>query len=248
MSFSLGQSAFQLAYELSPIILTNGIATNIPGQMLPIISITEAANFVAGILSGADITLDNFFAHFRPLPGATLISQDVAHYPFANQAVAANAVITKPLRISMLMVCPVRNLLGYPLKLATMTALQYALAQHNASGGTYTVITPSYYYTNCLMTEMTETGDNGSSKQTQVSWKLDFEQPLLTQQSVQAAQNSLMSKLTNGTQINGQPAYSGLSNASAQLPSLATPSVVPAASALPGASVSAPGFNTGLGL
>jgi hypothetical protein len=245
MASSLGQAAFQLAYELSPIFLTNGAATNMPGGLFPIISITEAANFVAGVLSGAEISLDNFFAHFRPLPGAGLINQNIAHYPFANQAVAANATIQNPLRISLLMTCPVRNELGYPLKLATMTALQTVLQQHNASGGTYTVITPSYYYTNCLLSNLTEVGDS-DGKQVQVNWRWDFEQPLLTQQSAQQAQNSLLNKISGGAKIEGNPSWSGLSQSVGQTPSIAAPSVVPAASGVPGAGISAPGANGGV--
>jgi hypothetical protein len=245
MAFSIGQTAFQLAYEISPIILTNGIATNIPGGMLPIISITEAANFVAGVLSGADINPDNFFAHFRPLPGADLISQEIARFPLANQTVAANATIQNPLRISLLMTCPVRNELGYPLKLAAMTALQTALQQHNTNGGTYTVITPSYFYTNCLLTNLSEVGD-AEGKQTQVNWRWDFEQPLLTLQSAQQVQNSLMSKISGGAQIQGSPAWSGLSQTVGQPPSLAGPSIVPAASGAPGAGVSGLSASGGL--
>src|SRR5690242_11026591 len=95
-------------------MLVDGIASAIPGQMLPIISITEAINFTAGLLSGgagtdlSDPNLDNFFANFEPIPGARLISQQVGHYPFANQAVAANAVIPQPLPVSLLMKCPAR--------------------------------------------------------------------------------------------------------------------------------------------
>ena len=77
--------------------------------MLPIISITEALNFTVGILSGGEnIELDDFFANYQPIPGGTLIDQDIGEYPFANQSVAANAVIAKPLKIPMMMICPVR--------------------------------------------------------------------------------------------------------------------------------------------
>jgi len=43
MATSVGQSIYQVAYEISPIILSNGIATSVPGNLLPIIAITEAA-------------------------------------------------------------------------------------------------------------------------------------------------------------------------------------------------------------
>jgi hypothetical protein len=237
---SVFSDAWKLAFQLSPIVLTNGIAQNIPGGMLPIIAITEAINFVDGLLSGPEnITLDNFFASYQPLPGSTLIDQDIAHYPFANQAVAANAVITKPLAISMLMICPVRLPGGYPLKTATFLALQAALSQHNNSGGTYTIATPAQFYTNCLLMKMSDVTP-GDSAQPQTHWQLDFEKPLLTEDQAQQAQNSLMNKISSGTQINGPLAWSGLGPTVGLPPSLATPGLIPAATSTAGAGLSAP--------
>jgi len=232
MSFNTGLVAFKLAFQLSPIVLVNGIAQNIPGQMLPIIAITQAAQFVAGLLSGGeDIGLNDFFANFQPLPGATLVDFQIAKYPFANQAVAANATIAQPLQLSMLMKCPARDELGYAAKLATMMALQSVLSQHGSQGGTYIIVTPSYFYTNGILTGMRD-ASNGESKQAQNAWQMDFEFPLLTLEQAQQSQGSLMSKITSGTQINGAPAWSGLSPAVGQTGAntLAAPSLIPAAS------------------
>lgn len=209
---SPGYIAFKLANQLTPIILTRGIATA-QGGAIPIIALTEgsiagAVGLISGITGGgADSALDDFFAHYQPVAGATLINQQAATYPFANQAVAANAVIAQPLNISMLMLCPARDLLGYPLKLATMSALQKTLAQHNGSGGTYSIVTPSYIYTDCLMTSMRDVS-GGESKQVQYAWQLDFFQPLVSLQAAQTALNGLMQKLTDGTAISGTPGWS----------------------------------------
>lgn len=245
----LAFSGWKLAFQLSPIILTNGLATNMPGGMLPIIALTESLNFTEGLLSGAqNISLDDFFANFEPLPGATLIDQDFGEYPFANQAVAANAVIANPLEVSLRMICPVRNPAGYPVKLATMIALKTALAQHNGSGGTYTIATPSQFYTNCLMKNMRDIS-TGESKQTQFIWQMDFRQPLLTLQSAQQAQNSLLSKLTGGTNAppdsSGAIPWSGLGNAVGQPPTLAASSVIPSSSGAAGVGVA--GLQSALG-
>jgi hypothetical protein len=196
------KTAFQLTYEISPVILTGGIAQNIPGGMLPIVSITEAANFITGLLSGGDaFDLDDFFAHFVPLTGADLIKQRIGEYSFANQATAANAVITDPLLVSLKMICPARGSGGgYLSKLATMTALQAALAQHNVSGGTYIIATPSYFYTNCVMLGMKDISSS-STAQPQTEWQFDFKQPLLTLQAANQAQNNQMGKLSSGTQV-----------------------------------------------
>jgi hypothetical protein len=243
VSINPGYVAFKLAFQLSPIILTNGIASSIrPGQMLPIIAITESINFVTGLLSQADdISLDDFFASYEPLPGSTLIENEIGKYPFANQAIAANAIIAQPLIISLLMHCPVRKPLGYAAKLATMIALQTALTNHNSAGGTYTIATPSFFYTDCIMRRMVD-ASTGDSKQAQNTWRLDFEKPLITLSQALAAQqvqNARMSSLSSGETVqasNGAISWTGLA-ATASPSSLATLSVVPAATGSPAAGV-----------
>jgi hypothetical protein len=243
MSISPGGAAFKLTYELSPIILTGGIASFIPGGMLPIISITEPLNFVDGILSGGgDLDLDDFFAHFVPLPGSGLVSQELGEYPFANQAVAANAVIRKPLTISLRMICPVKDT-GWSIKLATMTALKTTLNLHNASGGTYTVATPSYFYVNCILMDLRDVSAE-NSRQPQNTYQWDFRQPLLTLDDAISAQNNLMSIITAGTPISGVPAWSGLSPTVGIPPSLGAIGTLPAASGPAGASAAIPFADT----
>jgi hypothetical protein len=236
-----GLAAFKLSMQLSPILLTNGIAQQITGGILPIIAITEAASFVTGLLSGADnIELDNFFANYSPMPGATLIDQQIGTYPFANQAVAANATIAQPLQLSMLMKCPARNALGYGIKLITMMALKSTLDQHNQLGGTYTIVTPSWFYTNGILTGMRDVS-GGESKQVQDAWQLDFTFPLLTLEAAQSVQNNLMSKLTSGSQVSGQPAWSGLPPGAGDPNSLFGPLVIPSAGTLPAGQIAPAG-------
>lgn len=233
---SIGRIAFQLGFQISPIILTGGLAQNIPGGMLPIISLTEAANFVVGLLSGGgSIELDNFFAQFIPLPGSTLIDNQIGQYPFANQAVAANAIINQPLRISMRMICPVRGPFGYAVKLITMIGLQRSLEQHNALGGTYTIVTPSFIYTDCVMTGLEDT-TAGESKQVQTTWQLNFIKPLVSLNDAQQAYNNLMNKMASGTRVDDL-AWSGADNSVGIPSSGIAPNAVPAAQPLTGAGV-----------
>jgi hypothetical protein len=247
---SAGQSAFKLAFELSPIILVGGIASLIPFQMMPIMAITEAINLPLGLLgSSGDVTLDNFFAHYQPLPGASMIEQDIATYPFANQQVAAASVITKPLSISFQMTSPAKGAGGYYAKLPIMMLLQRTLEKHNASGGTYTLLTPSFIYTNCLMLSMRDTS-TAATRQVQNTWQLDFVKPLVTiadAQSAEGALNNLMQQFDSGSQITGQPSLSGLSTGGA-VPA-DTGAAVPVAGgtspvAVPGYSDSGFGANT----
>jgi len=234
-------AAFKLSYQISPIILTGGVAASMPGGALPIMNITNAPDFFGGLLgSGANLDLDDFFANYQPLPGSTLIDQKIGMYPFANQSVAANAVIREPLTISMLMICPVNGSNGYQSKLAALTALQTTLQQHNFSGGTYTIVTPSFVYSNCVMITMSD-ASHSESKQVQTAYRMDFIQPLITLQQAQAAQNSMMSQISAGVPSSGQ--LSGLSATIGSPASLAAPSVVASST-----STSGLGINSGVGV
>lgn len=206
---SFGQIGFKLGFEISPVILTNGIASFIPGQMLPIVGITQAASFIGGLLHGRiDLDLDNFFARFKPVPGAQLINNEIGEYPYANQTVAANAVVTQPLTVSMLMYCPVNQQGGYVTKFLTMSGLKKTLDLHVAQGGTFTVVTPSYIYTNCLLTGLRDV-TSGETKQAQQIWQWDFRQPLVATNDADSILNSLMSKLNGGLPVIGNPTWSG---------------------------------------
>lgn len=209
MSAGSLRSIFQLAFQVSPIVLVGGVAGGLPGNLLPIVAITEALDIAGGLLSGSVPTsLDEFFAQYVPMSGSLLVSQAIGEYPFANQAIAANAVIQQPLSISMMMIAPVRNTAGFASKLATFSFLQNTLVNHNAQGGLYHVATPAFIYTNCVMTGMTDISE-GDSKQRQITWQIDFRKPLVTQSQAASVLSSLMSKIASGSQITGNPAWSG---------------------------------------
>lgn len=199
-----GRAAYQLGFQISPIILTGGIAANFYGY-LPIIAITEAGAIgsVSAIRSLANIQgLDGFFAHFRPVPGGKLANYAVGTYPFANQSVAANAIIAEPLTISMRMEIPVNKAGGHARKLITMMALQSALQKHANLGGTYIVATPAGMYTDCILTSLSDVS-GGESPTPQTAWQFDFVKPLVTLRAAQAAQSTLMQSATNGTPTDG---------------------------------------------
>ena len=195
---NLGKSLFQLAYEKSPIFLNDGIASFVPGKTLPLIAITQAGNFAGNLLNGnLNLNFDDFYASFKPMAGATLHNNQIGSYPFANQKVAANAIIAQPLNISLLMNCSARLRGGMVSKVMTATALKNALDNHNFRGGTYTVLTPSFMYTGCIMTSFKDV-TSGESKQMQTDWQIDFVQPLITQQDATTFENALMQKITGG--------------------------------------------------
>jgi hypothetical protein len=233
---SIGRSLFEVGFQLSPIILTNGIAANIPGGMLPIIAITQAANFTLGLLNGTSpIDQNQFFANFRPLPGSTLINNEIGDYPFANQATAANAIITKPLSLSMIMDCPANQPGAYTAKLATFSALKAALDTHNNLGGTYTVATPAYIYTNMILLQLRDVSRT-DTKQVQNAYQFDFIKPLLTEEQATTALGSLMQKISGGLPTSST-VWSSLENATGGLTS-GIQSVIGSASNLVGTAAS----------
>jgi hypothetical protein len=234
VSASILSPVFAAAYEISPIFLTGGIAATIGsaagsafggsigagvssviGGALPLIAFTEGVDFLAAALAGG--LPSSPFARFTVIPSGKLISQQIAHYPFANQAVAANAVITEPLTVSVRMDCPAAEPGAYVSKLAVMTALQAALSAHNASGGLYTVLTPSFPYVNLIMTAFTDISGSGSN-QVQYQWQFDFEQPLVTLAAAQQAYSSLLNKFSGGTQITGMPSWTAPGNVGPAVP------------------------------
>jgi hypothetical protein len=211
---TLATNAYKLAFEKSPIFLTGGLAQNIPGKTLPIIAITQGMAILSGIatgsiLSGNAFNLDNFWASFFPLPGAQLQNNSIGKYPFANQIVAANSIIMQPLTVSMRMNCSIRNGGGMITKIMTATALKIALDNHKLQGGTFSVLTPSFFYQNCILTQMKDI-TSGESKQYQTDWQMDFEQPLITMTGAQYFQNGPMNAATNGTQSPTGSLWSGI--------------------------------------
>ena len=194
-------SQYDLAFQVSPILLVGGVVSQRQGGITPIVTYT-------GLMPP---TLAQAFARYVPLAGSTLISQSVGMYPFANQAVAANATIQQPLTLSMKMIAPVNQPGGYLQKLSTWIGLQQTLQQHNAIGGTYIVATPAFIYYNLLLISMTDIGESEDDKQQQIYWQLDFIQPIVTVQGAKAVQSTLMQKLTNGGAfpVGETPAWSG---------------------------------------
>jgi hypothetical protein len=189
-----GRAAYQLGFQISPIIFTGGIAQFANGY-LPIISITENNDT---LLRG----LDDFFAHFQVVPGGKLANYSVGQYPFANQYVAANAIIAEPLSISLRMSIPVNKPGGHAAKLSTMLMLQAAIQKHANLGGTYTIVTPAGLYTNCILTNWSDVS-SGDSAIPQNTYQWDFIQPLVTLEAAEAAMNTFMAGNAAGLPTNG---------------------------------------------
>lgn len=235
-SINPGQTLYQLAFEASPIILTGGVAS-LMGGMLPVIVLTEALAFTGGLLSGAGIPdITQLFAHFHPMAGATLIDYQFGKYTFFNRATAANAVVKQPLVVSLRMTCPAKGAGGHLIKFATMIGLQATLDYHAQLGGTYTVMTGSHIYVNCLLARVSDVTQGGTN-QTQVEWQWDFEQPLLTSQDLQTVQSGVMQMLGTGGQITGAPSWSGLLTGIGTSMGIPTPGLIPGISGVAGSGI-----------
>lgn len=208
-------TAVQLTFQVCPIVLSGGAASQIPGGYLPMLSLFAGPG---GNSLGLPVDigdLDNAFGAFNVLPGGQLVNQQIAKYPFANQNVAANATIREPLTLSVIMDAPMR-FGGFSYKQMVMTALKATLDAHNNQGGTYIVITPAYMYTDLIMTALTD-NSRGNNSLPQNAWRFDFEKPLVSLADAQSA-NQLMSQLTNGNPTSGDLSGVQPGSTGAQIP------------------------------
>jgi hypothetical protein len=253
----MSSSGAKLSFQVSPLWLTGPPVASSPPGMVPIISITDPQLFqqVAGRPPGqggigsdtvasqssqgqgnaAGADLDDAFGAFTVVPGGTLVKDEVAQFPFANQWVASNAQIFQPLEISLMWDVPMRGANVWTQRMSVITQLQAVLTNHINSGGTFTITTPSFIYVNLLMTNMSD-ASRGNSPIPQNAWRFDFVKPLIAITDLQAAQAALVGKVSAGLVTNGQ--WTGTlagSNLPASLPQFITTGVLPATGALAGA-------------
>jgi len=210
MSLNYFGQAFKLAFEVSPILLVDGIASDIPGGVMPIAVLTEGLSIVNGLLHGEIRTRS--MAAFTPMAGTTLIQQEISNLNFYNQVTAANATIRKPNRVVLQMIRPASTEDGgYATKGMTFTALKMALDMHNQYGGCYTVMTPSFIYTRCLMRSFVDTsGFSEQNKQVQHTWQIEFEQPLSSVEQTVTTLASVLDKFDKGIPKDGPLSWSGI--------------------------------------
>lgn len=209
----MSRSNFRLSYEISPILLIGGIAQDLPEQAMPILALTQQADYTSGMVAGdVQVPDDDYFAYYKVLPGSKLLSNSPCTFPSASQQVAANAIIANPTNISLLMIVPAKNQGGYISKGQIIASMKKSLDQHNAAGGLYTVATPAFTYTNCILIDLVDVSA-GESKQVQYEYRWDFYRPLLTLEDSQNAYNSLMNKINGGLPVapnaNGEITWSG---------------------------------------
>ena len=233
-TYNAGIASFRRSYELCPIFLVNGIAAQgsggVPGGGLPITSILQSSIYPQGITGQANsngatpgpggttaggtpggpsdpTSPDSYFAHFVVEDGGSLIDDELAEYPFANMSVAANAVISQPLEISLRMICPADPGRGvtYPNKQAIITSLQTSLQQHIDLGGYFIVATPAFIYPPCLLRLLEDGGDVEEGGQVQHTFLWHFRAPLITLAQAQGAQNAAMNKISSQVAMSGDP-------------------------------------------
>jgi len=202
---------FQLSYQVCPIVLVGGIAGT---GVLPISNLlnpsggsTTLSTSSTGGQAGQQQSGTNAFTFgsFRVLPGGTLMDNDTAKYPLATMAVAANAIITNPLRLGVEMVTPASADVSLSQRMSIFTSLKNVLDNHIAAGGYFNVATPAFIYTGCLLLNLVDASDVPDGAQTQTRWVWNFEKPLITLQEAQAVVNNAMSKLTGQTYNAGNP-------------------------------------------
>ena len=196
-------SSYEYSFQTTPIMLRGGYAG---AGTLPIVNLLMPQNYPNGVTSASTSQYSMpTFATFKPLPGCTLMENEVATYPVANQTTAANAVITNPLRISLEMLVPANGTITVLNKGPLIGALKATLDIHTAKGGWYDVITPAFVYQGCLLTSLIDASDDDFGKQPQVRWIWNFMQPLINQAAAAASANTATAKMTDQTINAGDP-------------------------------------------
>ncbi|VTN19583.1 Uncharacterised protein [Klebsiella pneumoniae] len=145
-----------------------------------------------------------------------MVDYEIARYPFANQVVAANALLAQPLRVSLVMEAPVNENTGAMTKLVAMSALQSVLQAHSNLGGTFIVATPSVIYSNCILRVVRDI-TSGNDPLPQRSWIWDFEQPLITDNGAEQAVNNFLNKIGAGDMVT-DPSWTNTANALGNTP------------------------------
>jgi hypothetical protein len=198
-------SAYKVRYQIAPIILTGGIAQNVPGGMISMLAgsnpnlilptlysegaqrnLLDALNPSGQIIgtqgdpstSPGFSNFDDAFGAFNVLAGGTLCVQTVPKYPLADMTLAANAIVREPLTLSLIWDTPMRGANAWDTKLTVMQALKMMLDQHNNAGGLYAVMTPAFFYENLILTALTDNSRGGNSLP-QNAWRFDFERPMV---------------------------------------------------------------------
>lgn len=232
----------QQLYQVSPIILTDGIAVNQPGQMQLLISLLAPPSLDLGPNVKNLNPLDTAFGAFNVLPGGNLVAQTIPKYPLADMTMAANAIVRDPIQVSLIWDIPMKGRNTWGNRLSTMQNLKGILDSHNNAGGRYIILTPSYYYDNCIMVSLTD-NSRGQGVLPQNAWRFDFERPqVVTTMDATGAQSILMRKITGGLQTPGAwsyPATGGIGGQPNLSPGPNTPA--PVAPAVAGAPMQLPG-------
>ena len=234
----MSAQTFWTSYQINPIYLVNGAAG---GGLMAISQLLNAAAYSNGYSSPSSAGTSDTFGQFRLLPGGTLIDNELAEYPFANMTTAADAVITRPLVLSLEMLVPADDKITLSGRLSIMTNLVTTLQSHIAQGGSFNVQTPSYIYQNCLLLNIADTSELDIGSQPQTRWQWNFRQPLITIEAAQAVQNQALAKISAQTQNAGDPpgsqaVQSGIGQSSSGAAVAVAPSV-------PGSGAGAPTSN-----
>lgn len=165
-------------YELNPIILTSGIAT-------------EDGLKISDLLGKG-------FAYFRPLDGTQLLSYSVAEHPVYNLETAATAVMRNPLTIQFLMIVLKSKLNPTALQHDKMVNFINQLRLHSKKGGLFIIATPFYTYQNAIITEIAQANIEEPNFGLQNGLRLTFRKSLVDLEDAANAYNEQMNRLNNG--------------------------------------------------
>lgn len=184
---------FRMQYEYAPILLKYGIADGFSEKVMSILQLTQQG--------GYPVSDSGYFGYFAFVNGGTYMQNTVAQYPFANQYVAANAIVRQPNNVSLLMNCPATASMPIDRRQSIFQSLIASLDRHVAMGGLFVVYTPMGILDNCVLLA-TRDASNGENAILQNGIIFDFQQPLImTIDDANKASNTTAGKIDAGAKI-----------------------------------------------
>lgn len=116
-------------------------------------------------------------------------------FPYANRQIASNSAVKQPTQIGLTIQNEMEGVGGLSLAIAKMQGLRVVLDNYQASGGTFTILTPSQLYKGCVYVNLQD--DN--PQQAGQTFSIVFENILTTlSNSFTNNINPQLKRLSNG--------------------------------------------------
>lgn len=200
-----------------PIFLTGGIVQQWFGfpsyTPIPIILFTEPEGIAQQLLGGdwRQIDMATLWANWLCIQENPL-TYETQLYPVANRETAASSQMRVPSDISYRLITDAPIPANEALRIGNWSSFETILKNHTDLGGTFALITDSFFYQNCILKNVSKADPDPSQKA--IQWRVDFSRPLVKRKSFTGAYSSLAQSLNGELPSSSEPSLfsAGLSS------------------------------------